>query len=185
MPGQSVNPQGIAGHLNERRNAMKEMEKKKEGEYDPECIADLRDEILGYDFALRAVAALLKESSLGCFSDELYGEKMKHEAADLRWGLSQVIELCLDRQEKTLSDYADQYHNSDQYIVKRASDVINMIEHGAFNSIHASVERMRENIASLDIVINRDGELKSKALHLRDICQSYVAQHKVKKGNGA
>lgn len=150
---------------------MGKIEKKKEGDFDPGCIADLAETVREQNLALRAFACLLRDADLDYFIGATYEENFKAEASNLKWGLFQLIELCVDRQDKTVSDYADQYYNSDLYIVKSAVGTIEMMEQGAFRD---ALARLRDVIKDLDIVINRGGELKDKALHLKDICLANI-----------
>lgn len=159
-------------------------EKKKEGEFDPGCITDIYEELYGHSTALRAFATLLCSSDLADFTEESYGEGHEGEASTLRYGLSQIIELWLDRQKCILSGYVDQYRKSDFAILKHAAGLINMVDQGASNSKEAVENQLREEIADLDIVINRHGEREAKAHELKGVYLKYLKQFTSKKEPG-
>ena len=77
---------------------MSEIKKEKEGSFDPRCVADIYDKLSGHNYALRAFAALLRSSDLADFADQGLSDTLKSgdfETANLRWGLSQIIDLYL------------------------------------------------------------------------------------------
>lgn len=155
----------------------KKEEKETEGSFDPGCVADIYDKLSGHNYALRALGALLRSSALDDFADPLLGDTLKSdnfEAANLRWGLSQIIDLYLDHQERILKEYVNQYHESDTCLVKWAKSAIDMVEHDAFTTKDAAINKLRETVKDLDIVINRDGELKGTAEELKAYCMTYL-----------
>ena len=146
----------------------------KEGEFDPGCVTDIYDELHAHSFALRAFGTLLRSSHLFDFADESLSDQMSPnkdgEAENLRWGLSQIIELCLNQQEKILAEYCDQYHKSDIYKTQMAVRAIWRFEQGD----PAAADSLCETITNLDIVINRNGELKEEAAALKETCVQYL-----------
>lgn len=58
--------------------------------------------------------------------------------------------------------------------MKWAKSAIDMVEHDAFNTKDAAINKLREITENLDIVINRDGELKEKAAELKETCMEYL-----------
>ena len=151
---------------------------KKEGEFDPGCVTDVYDKLHAHNYALRAFGTLLQSSHLDDFTDEGLATKLSPEidteAQNLRWGLSQILELYLDKQEKILSEYCDQYHKSDIFKTKSALNTICAFEQRAWSTQDAAVNSLRETIADLDIVINRNGELKEKAASLKETCMQHL-----------
>ncbi len=156
---------------------MSEEKKEKEGSFDPRCVADIYDKLSGHNYALRAFAVLLRSSDLAGFADQNLSDTLKSndfETSNLRWGLSQIIDLYLAHQERILMEYVDQYHKSDIALVKWAKSAIEMVEQGAFRTKEGAINKLRETIESLTIVINRDGELKEKATELKETCRGYL-----------
>jgi hypothetical protein len=148
-------------------------EAKKEGEFDPGCVTDIYDKLCAHNYALRAFGALLQSSDLDDFTDEKLATqlspKIDLEAQNLRWGLSQIIDLYLAHQENILSEYCDLYYQSDTYITRHAEKFINFFQPDAWPA-----DKLRETITNLDIVINRSGELKEKAAVLKETYLEYL-----------
>jgi len=155
-------------------------EEKKEGEFDPGCVIDIYDKLTAHNFALQAFGALLRSSALDDFADQGLADRIEPvkdvRASNLRWGLSQLIELYLSHQERILTEYVDQYNESDTCLLKGASHLISAVQQRAFVSREVAITKMREAISSLDIVINRNGELQDKALYLKSVCEGYIKQ---------
>lgn len=139
------------------------MEQKGEGYFDPEAVVEIYDEMSLHSLSLKAVASLLKESS----SD--------HEDGDPRYGLSQIIEMYIERQESILRKYVDQYENSNIALTESAESTIQMIKEGAFTSKEVATVHLREAIHNLDIVIGRNGGFKGKAEKLKAECNGIYA----------
>lgn len=162
-------------------------EKKKEGSFDPRCVADIYDKLDCHSYALRALGTLLKSSALADFADQDLEDTMESddfEKANLRWGLSQIIDLYLAHQERIVNEYVDQYFKSDMYLVGHAKFIIDNFSLGAYTSKDVAIRELRKEVANLDIVINRDGELKEKAEEIKETCMRYLKQlaGKVKEG---
>lgn len=154
-------------------------EKKKEGSFDPRCVADIYDKLDCHSYALRALGTLLKSSALADFADQDLEDTMKSddfEKANLRWGLSQIIDLYLAHQERIVNEYVDQYFKSDMYLVGHAKFIIDNFSLGAYTSKDVAIRELRKEVANLDIVINRDGELKEKAEEIKETCMRYLKQ---------
>ncbi len=158
---------------------MSEEKKGKEGSFDPRCVADIYDKLSGHNYALRAFAALLRSSDLADFADQNLSDTLKSndfETSNLRWGLSQIIDLYLAHQESILSGYVDQYHNSNYELVRRSKYLIGMVDQGAFTTKDAAINALREALGNLTVVIDRDGEHKEKARELKEECMRYLKQ---------
>lgn len=120
---------------------------------------------------MRAFAALLRSSDLADFADQGLSDTLKSndfETSNLRWGLSQIIDLYLAHQESILSGYVGQYHKSDYELVRRSKYLIGMVDQGAFSTKDAAINALREAVGNLSVVIDRDGELKEKARELKE-----------------
>lgn len=152
-------------------------EMKKEGCFDPECITDIQDKLLSNNYALKAFAALLASSDLHDFANQYPADIYRdnnYNAEALRLGLSQIIDLYLEHQERIIDEYVDQYHKSDTCLVRWVKSAIDMVERGAFTTKDAAINKLRETIDDLDIVIKRGGELKEKAEELKGYCMTYL-----------
>jgi hypothetical protein len=154
-------------------------EKKKEGSFDPRCVADIYDKLDSHSYALRALGTLLKSSDFNELSDDSAGDlPVTHpdHPCNLRWGLSQIIDLYLAHQERILMEYVDQYHKSDIALVRWAKFAIEMVERRAFCTKEGAIKELREAVANLDTVINRNGEFKGKANEMKETCMGYLKQ---------
>lgn len=154
-------------------------EKKKEGSFDPRCVADIYDKLDSHSYALRALGTLLKSSDLYEFADVDLSDTLKSdnfEASNLRWGISQIIDLYLTHQERILAEYVDQYHKSDIALVRHTKFIIDAISQGAYRSKDVAIRELCEEVANMDTVINRDGELKGKAEKIKETCMGYLKQ---------
>lgn len=107
------------------------------------------------------------------------------EACNLRGGLSQLIELCLDHQENMVSEYCDLYCKSNAWLLQHSEDLIIMVGQGAFISREVAVDRLQEAVSNLDIVINRGGDLKGKALTMKESGLKYISRLKGKEAVSA
>lgn len=154
-------------------------EKKKEGSFDPRCVADIYDKLDSHSLVLRALGSLLKSSDFNDLSDDSAGDlpvtDLDHPC-NLRWGISQIIDLYLAHQERIIKEYVDQYFKSDINLVRHAKFIIDAVGNGAYTSRDVAIRELREEVASLDTVINRDGELKGKAEELKETCVGYLKQ---------
>ncbi|MCF6147326.1 MAG: hypothetical protein E3K37_01570 [Candidatus Kuenenia sp.] len=162
-------------------------EKEKEGSFDPRCVADIYDKLSNHNYALRAFGALLKSSDFNELSDDSAGElPVTHpdHPCNLRWGLSQIIDLYLAHQESILAGYVDQYHKSDICLLRRAKYIIDSMNHGSYQSKNVAIRELREAADRLDTVINRNGELKEKAEELKNRCMEYLQPLTGKKAVG-
>lgn len=156
---------------------MSEEKKEKEGSFDPRCVADIYDKLSAHNYALRAFGALLQSSDLFSFADQNLADTMKSnnfEAADLRWGLSQIIDLYLAHQESILAGYVDQYSKSDICLMRRAKYLIGSMDRGGYQTKNVAIRELREAADILDTVISHDGELKEKAEELKSRCMEYL-----------
>lgn len=161
---------------------------KEEGSFDPGWFADFYNEWDSHSQALRALGNLIKTSNFNELSDDSAGElPLGHpdHPSNLRWGISQIIDLYLAHQEQILKKYLDQYNKSDIRLLEYAGFAIEMVERGAFTKKEAAINKLRETITDLDTVINRNDELKEKAEELKETCMRYLKQLKGKEMGSA
>lgn len=156
---------------------------KKEGDVDPRSVFDLSDELDNHSYALKALGALLSTSNLEDFTPSSYGEGLKDKAEGLRQGISQLVDLYLDRQKQIVSGYCDAYRSSNLAIVCRSEKTITMIKQGAFTSREVIQKYLRDEINRLEIVISRDCDLTPRAISLKEICLLTLLEYSDKKEN--
>lgn len=163
-------------------------EKKNKPDFDPCDVSDIYDKLSEHSFALQAFGVLLRSSGLSDFADQELDECLQPQknvrAANLRWGLSQIIELYLAHQESILTEYLDEYYKTDVALIKRARSTLSMVEQGGFISREVVVNKLKGTIRDLDIVINRRGDLEEKAQELKGTCLKYIQQLTGKKTAG-
>lgn len=157
----------------------KKDEKNKEGSFDPKCVADIYDKLSSHNYALRAFGALLKSSDFNELSDDSAGDlpvTHPNHPCNLRWGLSQIIDLYLAHQESILEGYVEQYHKSDYALMRRSKFLIELVDQGAFTTKEAAINALREAMGILSVIIDRGGELKEEAEKLKNYCMNYIRQ---------
>ncbi len=143
------------------------IEQKGKGYFDPVAVVEIYDEMTEHNLSLETVAGLLKKINLN-------GNDSKAE--DLVYGLSQIIEMYIERQESILQRHVDRYRNSNIALTECAESTIQMVEQGAFTSKEVTAVNLREALHKLDIVIGRDGCFKEKAEKLKAECnRMYVS----------
>lgn len=159
--------------------------KSKEDDFNNNIILDIQSEFIHFNNSLRALGALLKSSNLYDFADEDLANSINpeknEESENLRWGLSQLINLCLDHQEKILSKYCDQYLESDFYLMEHSRVSINLIESGALRTQDDVKNSLNKTVVSLDTIINRGGILKLQAEKMKEICLKHMSALRVSK----
>ena len=141
--------------------------KRKEGEFDEWIMGDMCDALKGHTFALEALAQLMTSSTLEAFTEETGGER---SSANLRWGLLQIFELYLERQQKILEEYLEKFNSLDLVLLKRGKNLLELVKQGAYNKEEKAHEMLRDAIAFLDVVIERESELKPVAEEVKGAC---------------
>ena len=149
---------------------------KKDGEFNPACVRNLYEDLQMHNQALRSFGELLRSSNLKEFSNEGEGLNVVKTDLDremLRHGLFQIIELYIDRQEKIVAKYVDQYNNSDESMVLSATQTICTFDESVWTP-EGAAERLRESIKDLEVVIGRGGELAGDAKELKEVCHQHL-----------
>lgn len=146
--------------------------KQKEGEFDETLVGALCDELRSHSHALKALGELICSSSFfSGFADDSSGEG---ESANLRWGLQQMIDLYLDRQEKILDEYKEKYECFDLVLLKKGENTLKIVEEGAFVGKEAAHDALRRAVSFLDVVMERENEYKEKAGVIKGKCEAYL-----------
>ena len=132
--------------------------------------------------ALRAFGALLKTARLSDFdSGECYkGTPGEQEAANLQWGLSMLLDLYLTDQEQALKNFADEYLESDDYLIESAYLFYGMFKEGAFIPGKGTLDRFRKVLKGLETVIARNSVLRPKAEDLKASMIKHVQPQQVR-----
>lgn len=149
-------------------NGEKNVKTRGKGDFDPGCVIEIYDTLTEHNYALRAFGALLRSSDLTDFNSEncIPGSLAEIKADDLRYGLSQIIEVYIAKQEQILNSYVDQYEESDFWRIKRASQLISLA--GAYASNEMADVELREAHILLENVIARGGDLSLKAASMKE-----------------
>ena len=111
---------------------------------------DLLDALKEEHSALRALGALIGAADPPSFD--------RH----LQFGLSKLIELCIDSQARILDSYLAQHEDSDACFMEWAASRMSLVEQGAFNPD----SRQGELESALDratVVMRRGGPLSAPA----------------------
>ncbi|OGR00257.1 MAG: hypothetical protein A2511_03105 [Deltaproteobacteria bacterium RIFOXYD12_FULL_50_9] len=127
---------------------------------------EMIDTISSQNLALRAFGALLSSSDLTDFVGDRYrgcgNLEYERRADNLRNGLSQIIELYLDKQEQTINSYVEQCQESDYGLMREAYRLIGMVEAGAFRPQDAG-NKIREALNCLGTIAARGNDLFDRA----------------------
>jgi len=87
----------------------------------------LAEELVNHSRALSALGMLLETSSLEFFSDEGLGlvtPTRNEHAANLRWGLNKIIDMYIEKQERIVAEFQEEFEQSDYVILKNAECVV-------------------------------------------------------------
>lgn len=150
----------------------------------------LREIITEDNTALRALGALLRTARLADFDRDAYYDR-KDEADRLQHGLCQLVNLYLEKQERVLDTYAEQYQSSDEYVLEQAAGVWEAVKQGAFLTGYGAKRRLREVLTDLETVIERDGQGRPRAEELKaailqhDVTQAASSAQGTKRMEGA
>lgn len=141
--------------------------KRKEGEFDEFIMGNMCNALEEHTFALAALAELITTSTLEAFAEEAGGY---HSGENLRLGLLKIFELYLERQQKIQEEYLEKFDNLDLVLLKRGKTLLELVKEGAFNKKEKAQEKLHDAIAFLDVVIEREGELKPAAEKVKGAC---------------
>lgn len=130
---------------------------------------ELFDTIHEKNHALRAFGALLRTADLSEFvhGNFVKGSPGESEAESIQYGLSQIVNLYLADQEQTVEAFADEYHESDEWLISSASSTIKLFEEGIWNPGHIPMDRFSEALEGLETVIARNPTLSPIAVALK------------------
>lgn len=137
---------------------------------------DLRDIISEDNYALRAFGTLLSTAKLSDFDSDNYipGSEGKIEAEGLQYGLAKLIELYLAKQEQVLDNFAEEYRESDEYILQRTSRLIKLTEEGMWTSGCIAAESFFNALDGLETIIGRNPTLKPMAEEMKSSLMKYA-----------
>jgi hypothetical protein len=149
-------------------------------------MSDLAQELFNHSYALKAFGALIGNSGLSYFADielDQYLAPTKNiNAANMRWGLSQLLDLYLEKQERIVSAYTDRYNQCDYIILTDAEKGIDLCKQGMWNTYEAATEALESGILNLDGVIERSDEFRDRAKIARNEALELIRYLKGKTG---
>lgn len=136
-------------------------------------VFNLCEDLGQHSHALRALGVLLKGANLCEFADSALdtlnpGDSIDGYAVRLRWGLSQLIDMYLEKQNSILSK-AVGFENDELDNLQRTEHALNLV--GQSNdSIDTTVlyKRLERAVGNLDEVINGNGHFVEKAKKLKE-----------------
>ncbi len=125
---------------------------------------DLQDAFEEACHAPRALSALIKTARLAQFgAGECNRATLADQLAnDLQWGLSKLIDLCIDNQARIIDSYLAQYQDSDECLLEKAEQKIHNAKAGAYSGSNLTRE-LQEAESLCETVIGRNGYLVDKA----------------------
>ncbi|ADW16455.1 hypothetical protein Despr_0271 [Desulfobulbus propionicus DSM 2032] len=128
---------------------------------------DLQDAFDEACHAPRALSALIKTARLSYFDpgECRDGSLADHIAQDLQWGLSKLIDLCIDEQARIVAGYVDRYQDSDEHLLRKVTATLEQIKTGWYGNDQVKMELTRA-LACTAIVAQRGDMLSSHAMEL-------------------
>ena len=167
----------------DRMTETKENEVKLE-RFDFAGINRLYDIFSSDSWALRAFGALLETADLG----RHFGNEHV-DGAEYRWGLNQIVEMYLEKQERKLNEIQMKHSNSPEAFIKKALTTYEMVSHGAYKSHEVGLEEVRKAINKINLVISefgldeypQAGKARDNLLWLQDAILKKIAPKKGKK----
>ncbi|KAB2889329.1 MAG: hypothetical protein F9K32_13095 [Desulfobulbaceae bacterium] len=146
---------------------------------------DLREILEDASTAMRALGELIKTARLSDFANPVIGSEGEAYSRDIQYGLGKIIELCLDDQKRIVDRYAEQYLDSDEYLLERAESIFSMAQHSAFD-IERTWQALSEAMQLAETVGSRGGILadRAKVLECRILGHDFYQQrHPAKNGS--
>lgn len=128
---------------------------------------DLQDAFDEACHAPRALSALIKTARLSHFDpgECREGSLADHIAQDLQWGLSKLIDLCIDNQARIIDSYVARYQDSDERLLRGVNATLEQIKAGWYGDDQVKMELTRA-MACTTIVAQRGDMLAGYALEL-------------------
>lgn len=120
--------------------------------FDSAEINRLYDIFSSDSWALRAFGALLETADLG----RHFGNEHV-DGAEYRWGLNQIVEMYLEKQERKLNEIQMKHSNSPEAFIKDALTTYEMINQGAYRSHEVGLEKVRKALNKINLVISEFG----------------------------
>ncbi len=93
---------------------------------------------------------------------------------DDAWGFQIIIETLVEKQEAIVEKYVALYLNSDEWLLHHAE--ICMDRRGS-TSRKADIERFKDSLADVNIIISRNSEGKDKALAIKAEVEKLLAAY--------
>ena len=147
---------------------VEEKEKKEEKDFSAGGIYDDMSPLL---YSMEALGLLLQSSDLRGFEGD------EEVNINLRWGVSKIIEMLVEKQKELLETHVDQYRDSDIHLLKDAARRYKYIDQQGFHySAKFNIDYLKDAIKNLDIVVERNGNLAELSEELKEKCTNYIGR---------
>lgn len=130
---------------------------------------DLQDAFDEACHAPRALSALIKTARLSHFDpgECRDGSLADHIAQDLQWGLSKLIDLCIDSQARIVDSYVARYQDSDEHLLKKVNATLKQVKAGWYGNDQVKMKmELTTALACTSIVAQRGDMLAGHAMEL-------------------
>ena len=112
------------------------------------------------NYALRAFSALLESSDLSTFTDSCYSKDSVHRAGMYRHGLSDIVEMYIERQERKLKELCLKVENNPEDLIKEARSIYKVFsKHCTDYNLEHGIKVVRGEITKITAMI-KDGKDK-------------------------
>jgi hypothetical protein len=135
-------------------------------QFGPEDYFGLCDELDNERWAFKALGMLISENDLVMFSGRGDGD-----SDELRWGVRQLFNFCVERQEKQLDEIRQKASNSAEYIILRA------IKFGSGRIHTENTNMLTELLQQVEQILRQFGEDEyPKAIEARELLLNRLGQ---------
>ena len=128
--------------------------KRKLEKFDFSWFFEFCNEFSSDNLALKAFGTLLESSNLSDFTND----EPDPEAEDLRFGLKDIVELCINRHKLKAEKLSDRIYNTPEYVIKRSKNAYKMTREGCWATHVVALKETRMVINDINEVILRFGE---------------------------
>jgi len=125
--------------------------------------------------AHRALSALIGTARLAQFdSGECYaGTPAIQIASNLQWGLSKLMDMCVDSQSRIINSYAARYQNSDENLLRKVKATLEQVKAGCFRGDKLKME-LTAAMGITQVVVQRGDMLASHARELEPVIEGML-----------
>lgn len=134
-----------------------------------QAVVDFCEDFDNGQWAIKTLGELLSTADMNFLSNEFNGNKAEVEG--YQWGLSQLFELCVERQEAQITALRERVKNSPEFLIEHAKKTCLLIDEGAFAdpALSRPVGESLNNLDSITTAFGADrypeaGELKKRII---------------------